>query len=423
MAKYNTQEKFAKGIKMEGSGYCVENGVKYCYHLNINNKYQCSGPEGRTAIGILAKTKRTIAVNPGKTLKYYNPKLTEDLPETKCRIPYGSYVYIGFNTDRNRRQSGWYVAQDTGGYSKYQRCWIDVFTDKTYSVYESSNVDIWVYPVIKGNLPLCSNAVATVTDVCNSVNGKKILAVGDSLTAYKDKTGNFVNWEWPDQMKNKCSSLTFQKQGGTGFGTGRIISEYRGLPLYKSSDIIIIMAGINDLTSGSDKERAKSNLQEMYSLAKKEGKYVVAITITPWKGYSLWNSQKQLIHDEINKWILTEAKDVDLVVDGYKVLGDSSDPQKLNALYAESDKLHLKIAGHRALANEVLSRIFNPIVADVMSFGLTDEYSLSAELKNEEWKEGGSLESFALADAAEAASGETGTEDIAAIGLAEESAA
>ncbi|MFH0798050.1 MAG: GDSL-type esterase/lipase family protein, partial [Candidatus Woesearchaeota archaeon] len=419
MAKYNTPEKFAAGIKMEGSGYCVENGVKYCYHLNINNKYQCNGPEGRTAIGIPAKTKRTIAVNPGKTLKYYNSKLTEDLPETKCRIPYGSYVYIGFNTDVNRRQSGWYIAQDTGGYSKYQRCWIDVFTDRTYSVYESSNVDIWVYPVIKGDLPLCSNAVSTVSsigDVCSTVNGKKIAAVGDSLTAYK-QPGEYVTYQWPDQIKNRCTGVTIQKVGKTEIGTATMLSTYKSSNIYKTSDIIIIMGGMNDNSVKPNVENTKSNLQQMYDLAKQNGKYVVAITITPWKGYNEpkypqydWTAEKQVAQDQINAWIKSEAKNVDVVVDGYQVLGDSTDPQKVNSLYEGGDHMHFNTAGHRALANEVLSRIFNPIVADVTSFGLTDEYSLSSEPENEEWKEGGSLESFALADAA----------DISAFGMAEE---
>jgi hypothetical protein len=89
----------------------------------------------------------------------------------------------------------------------------------------------------------------------------------------------------------------------------------------------------------------KANLQAMYTQAHNAGITVVALYISPFKGYPLWTASQQATVDSVNAWIGTTATDVDYRVNTYAPLEDPSRPDYLLADY-DADGTHLTTAGY-----------------------------------------------------------------------------
>lgn len=135
---------FKAKVKLEGYGICGDK----CYGPEMEIKDCNKYPHASTALSIDAKPLGTIAVN--------------DIPGSKCYIPYGSYVYLKI---KNRDDlKGWYIASDTGG-GFHGKCKIDLFTgvgkaqNDKYGHLKTSDVEVWVYPLLKGN-------------ICEGIDGK-----------------------------------------------------------------------------------------------------------------------------------------------------------------------------------------------------------------------------------------------------------
>ncbi|RME54581.1 hypothetical protein D6777_03325 [Candidatus Woesearchaeota archaeon] len=398
-------DKFAKAVKIEGSGYCETDGKKYCYHLNLNNKFECSEPLARTATGTYGRPFKTIAVNSAaftsqssaaKIEAFYNkvnPKLFQargkDLPVTKCRIPYGSYVYMKFKSDKWKKFSGWRIAQDTGGHSYVQRCWIDLYVGtKDNNIGVTRNVDIWVYPVLKGPLPLCSGSKPqspTVNQKTNlngkSCNNWRIAAVGDSLTAAKGHT------QWPDYLKQKlqqiCPGIQVDKIGAIGYyvenpGTSKdITGEFERNNVPENYDIVIIMGGMNDVSSNFRKPiQIINDLESLYKKVKEKNKVLVAMTITPWKDHTSWTETKQAYTNSVNQWIVGSGYP-DFKVDTFSLLDINNDlklDDDVSGCTNGCDHMHFNSAGHKKIADALMNEVITPILGESIVNNLANDF-------------------------------------------------
>ncbi|MBW2999915.1 M15 family metallopeptidase [Candidatus Woesearchaeota archaeon] len=133
--------RFKAAVEMNGTGFC--DGRLYHYR-GIGNSLGTSTPlpekysHGVTNCDTDARPMRTIAVN--------------NVPGTRCHIPYGSKVYLDFGDDNE--WTGWFVAEDTGG-AFHGKCKIDIYVGvgelalkKTKSLDRISRRDVnaWVVP-------------------------------------------------------------------------------------------------------------------------------------------------------------------------------------------------------------------------------------------------------------------------------------
>jgi len=117
-----------------------------------------------------------------------------------------------------------------------------------------------------------------------------------------------------------------------------------------SPDYVIILAGFGDIFYGANAAQVETNLQTMYTEAHNAGIRVIALTITPWKGFrNYWTPALQSIQDTVNAWIPT-AKNVDYVIDTYNALLDPSNPYQLLPAYDGGDHLHPGAAGQAEIA-------------------------------------------------------------------------
>jgi lysophospholipase L1-like esterase len=105
-----------------------------------------------------------------------------------------------------------------------------------------------------------------------------------------------------------------------------------------------VLAGVNNLNTTKaidvkkSTEKIKHDLQAIYDLAHRKGVQVVAVTLTPWKGYEqhgekVWDKDKQRVTEAINQWILSKPRGVTKAVDVYSALEDPLQPDALRPSY------------------------------------------------------------------------------------------
>ena len=103
-----------------------------------------------------------------------------------------------------------------------------------------------------------------------------------------------------------------------------------------------------------------NDLKKIYSLASLnpyKKTFVIAVSLTPWKGYQTWSTQKQRNTEIINDFILSKPDNVDAVVDAYSLLGDSRDTDMLHPQFRKGDMLHPRGLGQCVIGAAVSSQI------------------------------------------------------------------
>ena len=166
------------------------------------------------------------------------------------------------------------------------------------------------------------------------------LFVGDSSTAgsysYADK---FMNW---------CKNPKNKKIAKSGAKTSWMLSELSSELNNNKYDVVTILAGSNDIFSGTPISESKSNMNKMIRLAKSKGANIVVIT-PPYKGYLSRTTQKQW--SLIKEWnsFLKNHKTPIKFIDFSKIVQDKS-------LFA-SDNQHVNSAGHQVLFNAYLKKL------------------------------------------------------------------
>ena len=161
----------------------------------------------------------------------------------------------------------------------------------------------------------------------------RVLVLGDSIVASPGFLSTLREGFGPG-VEVKLVSLA-------GQGTGPI--KDAGLEAAHSwqPDVVIVLAGVNDLASGRGWQHAANNLNNLYNALEDMGIYVVAVRLTPWtqhiEGAHLQGETKKL-----NDWITKHKVPV------ATVYTDDVAP------YTGRDGLHLSRHGGKKLAELVL---------------------------------------------------------------------
>lgn len=198
---------------------------------------------------------------------------------------------------------------------------------------------------------ILTNYTATVTD---TKKNHIIYTMGDSITAF-------------DEYQSALSSLlnnvfTIVNLGLGSDVTHNMIKRFSEVT-NGSGEYVIIMAGVNDIKNGGSSAGVEQNLQTMYNLAHNAGLKVIALTVTPFKGYGKWTANVQSVEDEVNAWI-SGAANVDYVIDAYSVLVDPENPNRILPLYDRGDHLHPNLKGEIKIAEAIYAKAkFTPNLA------------------------------------------------------------
>lgn len=181
----------------------------------------------------------------------------------------------------------------------------------------------------------------------NATTNKKILFIGDSLTAAFGIDGKgFV-----DQLRSQHPELNINRIAVTGKQTGWMLDQLKKeLATGAKYDIIGIWGGINDIYSANSITGAKKNLQEMYDLAHKAGARVIALNTIPSGAYKLATPQKIKLTNDLNTWINNNPSK-DAMLDVNSLVGDGNDSTK--AEYMQPDKLHLTESAQKKIASKL----------------------------------------------------------------------
>lgn len=167
------------------------------------------------------------------------------------------------------------------------------------------------------------------------------LFIGDSTTA---NPNGYV-----EKIQAKFPNAKIKKIAKVGAKTDWMLDQLKQeLATGSKYDVISFLGGSNDIFGTLRIDKAEANLDEMYSLAKKNGALVVAIT-PPNKSFfpNTTDKHRQLISD-FDKWIKSNKK-VDVFIDLDKLSNDKS-------LFA-SDYQHLNNQGNVILADAYLKKL------------------------------------------------------------------
>jgi lysophospholipase L1-like esterase len=184
---------------------------------------------------------------------------------------------------------------------------------------------------------------------------------GDSLTDLKGANGIAV------ALAKHGKEYAVRDYGIGGQTTTQGLLRFTSNVLTKPDPIVSIQMGVNDLWglgTPAGANQVKSNLQTMYTAAKKAGKTVVAISLYPCKGAESYKEHVQTNLDLVNAWLLDTKHgptDVDYCVDGYSILEDPGNPDALLAAYDNGSHLHLTTAGYAAVGEAVYTTVFPPL--------------------------------------------------------------
>lgn len=197
-----------------------------------------------------------------------------------------------------------------------------------------------------------------------------VAAIGDSLTDAKSHGGKYL-----DFLRGRCPKSRFDNYGKGGQMVNqmrkRFARDVLGDPPNAAAPKpaythVIVFGGVNDigsdLTAGRTPKKIETDLTTMYESAKQRGMKVVAITISPWGGFtSFYNPKRAQATRDVNDWIRAQLglKKVDYVVDAFKLLS-CDDPERLCPAFVVpmKDGLHFGPEGHKKLGAALFDQVF-----------------------------------------------------------------
>jgi lysophospholipase L1-like esterase len=191
-----------------------------------------------------------------------------------------------------------------------------------------------------------------------------VAAMGDSLTDPHSNGGKYL-----DLLRRRCPRSRFDSYGKGG----QMVNQMRrrfvddlfapGKPAYTH---VIVFGGVNDLysdlTAGRTPALIERDLTSMYEMSRRHGAKVVAITVTPWGGFTRYfNASRLAATLEVNRWILAQRDRgaIDAAVDAYPLMS-CGDLTQLCATVAVpfKDGLHFGPEGHEKLGEQLFAQVF-----------------------------------------------------------------
>ena len=186
----------------------------------------------------------------------------------------------------------------------------------------------------------------------------KILAIGDSTTAgtpaFRSPVEAPPNGEGNEQSQyaywvmKKHPDWQVINRGVNGQRSDQILKRLeRELDLSKS-EVVIILAGVNDLYQGVLPETVEANLAKMYEISLKKNLTVVACSILP------YNTAGDLVRErmrKVNDWIHSYSVGHGFIFcDTFKTLNDHANSFHLKE---SPDGLHPSIEGYKQMGEAI----------------------------------------------------------------------
>jgi lysophospholipase L1-like esterase len=184
--------------------------------------------------------------------------------------------------------------------------------------------------------------------------GLRIAALGDSTSAGTpgfrspleappagrgDPESQYGYW-----MMKRHPEWTVLNKGINGQRSDQILSRFERDVVLEKADLVIILAGVNDIFQGRSPASVEKNLRTMYDRAHDAGIRVVATTILP---YDIAGDREVLSMREVNSWIETVSKKGGLLFcDTRKSVSDAHDPDLLSST---PDGIHPSVDGYRKM--------------------------------------------------------------------------
>lgn len=192
-----------------------------------------------------------------------------------------------------------------------------------------------------------------------------VAVLGDSITDAKVGGGGYL-----EVLREACPRSQFINfgKGGDMMNQMRRRFEREILPQVKSQNIdtLLVYGGVNDLysdlTAGRTNDRIEADLLAVYQQAKQAGLTVIAVTVSPWGGFSrYWNPRRGENTRLLNSWILGQVArgPVDKAVDSFAPLSCGNRDVLCPEYETPShDGLHPGKKGHAILGEKLAKEAF-----------------------------------------------------------------
>ncbi|HEY0449787.1 SGNH/GDSL hydrolase family protein [Actinophytocola sp.] len=191
-----------------------------------------------------------------------------------------------------------------------------------------------------------------------------VVAFGDSIT---DGVGSAsgANHRWPDllsdRLRGRLGVLNAGISGnrllldGGDFGRNALARFDDDVLSVGGVRTLIVLEGINDIQQvphQTDPARLVSAYRQLIAQAHARGIRVIGATITPFKGWQVYDETLEATRLAANEFI-RQSGEFDAVVDFDAAIRDPADPLRMLPAYDTGDHLHPNDAGLQAMANAV----------------------------------------------------------------------
>jgi lysophospholipase L1-like esterase len=187
----------------------------------------------------------------------------------------------------------------------------------------------------------------------------RIIALGDSTTAgtpgWKsrleappDGAGNEQS-QYAYWLRRSHPDWTVINQGVNGERSDQILARFDRDVVDERPNLVVIIAGVNDVYQGRSVDHVTRQLTAMYDRARAAGIPVVAGTIIP---YNTATAEQNARMRVINEWIRGRAA-ADPNVDFVDTRAAAAAPADPDRLFDSPDDLHPSPAGYRRMADAI----------------------------------------------------------------------
>jgi lysophospholipase L1-like esterase len=207
-------------------------------------------------------------------------------------------------------------------------------------------------------------------DVHGSGADGTVVTLGDSITDGVGSTAG-ADHRWPDYLADRLKQVPRGQRHGVlnaGISANRLllgVADGAGRPALSrfNDDVLtrtaprtlIVLEGINDIQQDphqTDPATIIAAYQQLVAKAHAEGIRVLGGTITPFKGWRVYDSTLEAARLAVNDFIRTGGL-FDGVVDFDAAVRNQQDPLTMRAEFDSGDHLHPGDAGYRAMAAAV----------------------------------------------------------------------
>ena len=201
-------------------------------------------------------------------------------------------------------------------------------------------------------------AAILASDVQAKESHLTILAIGDSTTA--GSPGFLSPLESPPAgsgneqsqygywMTRRHPGWVVLNHGVMGQTSGKILKRFLRQSRDTKADVVVVLAGVNDLYRVETADTVKANLKKIYDAALAMPAKVVACTVLP---YNRSTDEVKQAMSEVNGWIREYSRKRGLIFcDTFSVV---SDPKNPGNLAGTPDGLHPDVEGYRKMGEAI----------------------------------------------------------------------